>query len=48
VLESTALLKACFIATGAHKRREAAPRSVQHRMITWNSDVLTLFGSQFT
>ena len=26
---------------GAHKRREAAPRSVQQRMIAWNSDVLT-------
>ena len=26
---------------GAHKGREAAPRSVQQRMIAWNSDVLT-------
>ena len=26
---------------GAHKHREAAPRSVQQRMIAWNSDVLT-------
>ena len=26
---------------GAHKRGEAAPRSIQHCMIVWNSDVLT-------
>ena len=27
--------------TGAHKCCEVAPRSVQHHMIAWNSDVLT-------
>ena len=26
---------------GAHKRGEAAPRSIQHCMIVWNSHVLT-------
>ena len=28
------------VPSGVHKRREAAPRSVQHRMIAWNNDVL--------
>ena len=27
--------------TGAHKCRKVAPRSIQHRVIVWNSDVLT-------
>ena len=31
-----------IVPPGAHKRREVAPRSVQLRMIAWNSDVLTI------
>ena len=31
-----------FNIPGAHKCCEAAPRSVQHSMITWNRDVLTI------
>ena len=30
-----------IIRPGAHKRREAPTRSVQHRTIAWNSDALT-------
>ena len=29
------------VQSGAHKCHFAAPRSIQHRMIAWNSDVLT-------
>ena len=40
---NTNTAKACrYILSGAHKRCEAVPRSVQHRMIAWNSDVHVL------
>ena len=33
--------KSVAVIVGAHKHCEAVPRSVQHHMIAWNSDVLT-------
>ena len=35
------VLQLSYNVAGAHKRHEAAPRSIQQRMIAWNSDVLT-------
>ena len=40
-MTSSVVVVVVVVVASAHKRREAAPRSVQQRMIVWNSDVLT-------